>query len=66
MTIIAKYRAYLRNNQGCIFDRSYFSSLQALRSWARDRGGNYELIIELNDGSELVYQIRNNRIYVAD
>lgn len=66
MTITAKYRAYLRNNQGCIFDQSYFANKQSILNWARDRGGNYELIVELRDGSELVYQVRNNRIYIVD
>lgn len=62
MTITAKYRAYLRNNQGCIFDACNFASLTALRSWARDRGGEYQLTIELRDGSELSYTIKNNRL----
>ena len=62
MTITAKYRAYLRNNQGCVFDACNFANLRSLRDWARDRGGIYELIIETRNGSEITYVVKNNRI----
>ena len=41
-----KYFAYLRNEQGAIFDDGYFTSLTAARDWARGRGGRYTLTIE--------------------
>jgi hypothetical protein len=62
MTITAKYRAHLRNTQGCTFDSCNFSNLIALRAWARDRGGTYQLIIELRDGTEITYTVKKNRL----
>jgi hypothetical protein len=62
MTNTAKYRAYLRNAQGCIFDVCNFSALTALRTWARGRGGTYHLIVELSDGSEMIFTVKNNRL----
>lgn len=64
MTITSKYRAYLQNKQGCVFDCCNFASLTALRSWARGRGGVYQLIIEKRDGIQINYTVRNNRITV--
>lgn len=45
-----KYMAYLRNEQGAIFDDGYFTSLTAARDWARGRGGRYTLTVELAEG----------------
>lgn len=44
-----KYSAYLRNEQGAIFDDGYFTSLTAARDWASGRGGLYTLTVELNE-----------------
>ena len=35
----------LINNQGCIFDTSYFSSKTKAKEWARGRGGKYRLFV---------------------
>ena len=43
-----KYSAYLRNDQGAIFDSAFFTALSAARKWARGRGGRYTLTIELD------------------
>ena len=39
----------LINNQGCIFDTSYFSSKTKAKEWARGRGGKYRLFVWIEE-----------------
>ena len=66
-----KYYASLKNDDGLQFDSNYFNNIKKIKSWAKDRGGIYDLIIYYVDSNGVIdmlqpygyYQVKNNRIY---
>ena len=64
-----KYHARLVNKQGCTFDYGGFGNFEKLKKWARNRGGIYNLIVDVyktdNDIApeySVSYRVHNSRI----
>lgn len=56
------YKAILVNDQGCVFDQVSDTNISRIKSWAKDRGGAYQLKIN-NHYLTSTYEVRQNKVY---
>lgn len=65
MTKKTTYKAILVNSQGCVFDKVTDTNLGRIKSWAKDRGGVYQLKINRHYLTT-TYQIKGNKAYFVE
>jgi hypothetical protein len=66
LTKKSKYVAVLLNKQKACFDNGSFNNMKKLKAWARDRGGEYSLLVSNVKDSvnfEERYKIKHNKIH---
>ena len=53
-----KYTCNLINNEYCLFDSEEFNNKKILKSWAKNRGKNYTVIIVDNKNNEIIQEYK--------